>query len=324
MKAIVYYRYGPPEVLELQEVDQPESKDDEIMIKVHAAEATKADCELRKFKFPVKWFWLPLRIAVGITKPRRPILGGYFAGEVVRVGKEVEGLQVGSLVFGSAGLRMGAYGEFMCCSSSSTVVIKPSNMTFEQAAAVPLGGLNALHFMKRAQIKKGETVLINGAGGSIGLFAVQIAKHLGAEVTAVDSGIKQEMLQQIGVDHFINYELVDFTKEEKKYDVIFDMVATNSYSHCVQSLAPGGRYLLGNPRLMDMIRSVATGVLTDKEVIFAFAQEKKEELNELRQMIEDGIITSVVDKVYPMDQASAAHERVETEQRIGSVVIAIG
>ena len=205
MKAIIYTEYGPPEVLQLQEVAKPVPKDNEILIKVMAAEATKGDCELRCFNFPVKWFWLPLRLAWGAFKPRKPILGGYFAGEVESVGKEVTKLKAGDEIFGSTGLHMGAYGEYLCLTASHTLAQKPHNASFVEAAAVPLGGFNALHYMRKANIQQGEKVLIIGAGGSIGVYGVQIAKSIGAEVTAVDSGIKEEMLKQIGADHFIDY-----------------------------------------------------------------------------------------------------------------------
>ena len=190
MKAIVYKNYGSPDVLQLNEVEKPMPKSDEILIKVHAAEVTKADCELRSFIFPVKWFWLPLRIAMGLKKPKRQILGGYFAGEVVSVGKDVAKFIKGDQFFGSTQLRMGAYGEYVCLPASYTIVPKPNNMNFEEAAAVPLSGLNALHFLRKANIQNGEKILVNGAGGSIGTFGVQIAKAMGAEVTAVDSTIK--------------------------------------------------------------------------------------------------------------------------------------
>ncbi|MGB5441610.1 MAG: NAD(P)-dependent alcohol dehydrogenase [Gammaproteobacteria bacterium] len=323
MKAIVYTKYGHPDVLHVKEIDKPEPGDDELVVKIHAAEATKADCELRSFKFAVKWFWLPLRIAMGIIRPRNQVLGGYFAGEVESVGKDVSRFMKGDQVFGSAGLRMGAYGEYVCLPASYTIVSKPHNITFEEAAAVPLGGLNALHFLRKANIRNGEKVLVNGAGGSIGTFAVQIARAMGAEVTAVDSTIKEEMLRRIGADHFFDYSKEDFTKSGQSYDVIFDMVARSSYSACIKSLNPGGRYLLGNPRLSDMLRSVLASGFTDKTVICAFAGEKEEELHALKEMIEAGKIKPVVDKIYSPDQAADAHRRVETEQRLGIVVISM-
>jgi len=323
MKAIVYTKYGAPDVLQVKEIEKPNPKDNEVLIQIHAAEATKADCELRSFNFPVKWFWLPLRIMMGITKPKRQVLGGYFAGEVESVGKDVSKFRKGDQVFGSAGLRMGAYGDFVCLPASYTIVPKPHNMSFEEAAAVPLGGLNALHFLRKAKIQDGDKVLVNGAGGSIGTFGVQIAKAMGAEVTAVDSTIKEKMLRRIGADHFFDYTTEDFTKSGETYDVIFDMVARSSYSACVKSLNPKGRYLMGNPRVSDMLRSVLTSTFTDKSAIFSFAGEKEEELLALKEMIETGKIKPIVDNIYSIDQAAEAHRRVETEQRLGIVVISV-
>jgi NADPH:quinone reductase-like Zn-dependent oxidoreductase len=218
---------------------------------------------------------------------------------------------------------MGAYGEYICLPDSYTIAPKPYNMSFEEAATVPLGGLNALHFLRKANIQEGEKVLINGAGGSIGTFGVQIAKLMGAQVTAVDSAIKEEMLRGIGADHFINYAEEDFTKNSQKYDVIFDMVAKSTYSGCVSALTSQGRYLMANPRISDMLMSVLTTKLTDKIVIFAFAGEKEVELFVLKEMIEEGKIKSVVDKIFTMDQAAEAHRRVETEQRLGTIVISM-
>jgi NADPH:quinone reductase-like Zn-dependent oxidoreductase len=323
MKAIVYERYGPPEVLHVREVGTPAPGDDELLIRVHAAEATKADCELRSFRLPVKWTWLPLRIAWGLLRPRRRILGGYFAGEVEAVGKGVSKFKPGDEVFGAAQLRFGAYGEYVCLPASYTIVPKPRNLSFEEAAAVPLGGLNALHFLRMARIREGEKVLVNGAGGSIGTFGVQIAATMGAEVTAVDSAHKEAMLRRIGARHFVDYAREDFTRGDRSYDVILSTVARASYSRCVGALRPNGRYLLANPRVSDMLRSVFTSKTTDKAVVFAFAGEREEELLALRQMIEEGKIRPVVDRIYPMEQAAEAHRRVETEQRSGPVVISL-
>ncbi len=324
MKAITYSRYGPPDVLELEEIEPPVPGEDEVLIHVRAAEATKADCELRSFRFSVKWFWLPLRLAVGVTRPRRRILGDYFSGVVTAVGRRVTRLAVGDEVFGSAGFRRGAYGEYLTVPEKYPVVTKPSNMSFEDAAAVPLGGLNAIHFMRLAGIQPGERVLINGAGGSIGAHAVQIAKAFGAEVTAVDSSIKERMLRRIGADRFIDYTKEHFAARGETYDVVFDMVAGSSYGQCISSLKPRGRYLKGNPRLSDMLRSAWTTRFTDKTVRVAFARETQEALDALKQLIEEGRIVSIVDRAYPMNRAAEAHRRVETEQRAGAIVLAIG
>jgi NADPH:quinone reductase-like Zn-dependent oxidoreductase len=323
MKAIVYTKYGSPDVLQVKEVEKPTPKDDEILIKVHASEVTKTDCEMRSFNFQVKWFWLPLRLALGLTKPKKQILGGYFAGEVESVGKDVAKFMKGDQIFGATKLRLGAYGEYVSLRFNYTLVSKPNNVRFEEAAAVPLGGLNALHFLRMANIKKDEKVLVNGAGGSIGTFGVQIAKGMGAEVTAVDSTIKEEMLRRIGADHFIDYTKENFTKCGQSYDVIFSMVAKSSYSDCVNALKPKGRYLMANPRISDMLRSILTSKFTDKTAIFAFARETEEELLKLKEMVEEGKIKPVVDQIYSLEQAAEAHRRVETEKRLGTVVISM-
>ncbi|MFT7219588.1 MAG: NADPH:quinone reductase-like Zn-dependent oxidoreductase [Candidatus Azotimanducaceae bacterium] len=324
MKAITFARYGSPDVLQLDELEKPVPKNDEILICVQAAEATKGDVEMRSFKFAVKWFWIPLRIVFGLRKPKRPILGGYFSGYVKSFGKDVTQFSVGDQIYGAAALRLGAYAQYVALPASYAIAAKPANMSFAQAAAVPLGGLNALHFMRNAGILPGEKILINGAGGSIGAHGLQIAKSMGAEVTVVDSAIKEEMLRRLGADHFVDYMKEDFAKIGRSYDVIFDMVASSSYSDCIKILNSGGRYLSCNPRLSVMIRSVLTTRFTDKTARFAFADETKADLLILKEMIEEGKITSIVDRIYPMEQAVDAHIRVETEQRIGAVVIAIG
>ncbi len=197
-------------------------------------------------------------------------------------------------------------------------------MTFAEAAAVPLGGFNALHFMRRARIQAGDKVLINGAGGSIGTHAVQIAKSMGARVTVVDSTHKEHMLRRMGADHFIDYTKENFAAMGRTYDVIFDMVAGSSYADCIKILNPKGRYMSGNPRLSVMLRCVFTNLFSNMTATFAFAKESKKELCALKELIEDGRIKSIVDRVYPMEKAPDAHRRVETEQRLGAVVIAIG
>jgi NADPH:quinone reductase-like Zn-dependent oxidoreductase len=262
-----------------------------------------------------------MRLVLGVAKPKRPILGGYFSGAVVAAGMGVSNFKQGDPVFGTAGLRLGAHGEYVCLPASTTIVPKPHNIGFEAAAAAPLGGLNALHFLRRANIQKGETVLVNGAGGSIGIFGVQIAKAMGAEVTAVDGPHKEALLRSIGADHYIDYTTEDFTKRGQTYDVIFSMVASRSFSDCLGALTPKGRYLMANPKVSDMLRSAVTPIITLKKAVVAFAGEKKEELIALKEMIEKGTIKPVVDTVYSFEQAAEAHRRVETEQRLGAVII---
>ena len=322
MKAITYSSYGPPSVLQQNEVPTPVPGPDEVLIRVRAVEATKSDCEMRSLRFPVKWLELPMRLVLGVTKPRRAVLGIYFAGEIAAVGGAVNNFAPGDQVFGSTGLRLGAYAEYMTLPAREAIAPKPSNMSFVEAAAVPLGGLNALHFMRLAAIRPGESVLVNGAGGSIGAHAVQIAKAMGAEVTAVDAPHKRDLVR-LGADHFIDYTREDFSALGKTWDVIFDMVTTSSYGACIKALRPGGRYLSGNPRPEIMVRSVATNALTDKTVSFAFADESRAGLTALREMIERGEIKSIVDTVYPLSAAATAHERVEREQRIGAIVLSM-
>jgi len=324
MKAVIYDRYGPPEVLHVAEVEKPMPADDEVLIRVMAAEATKGDCEMRKCEFAVSWLSLPMRLVLGIRKPKRRVLGGYFSGVIESVGKEVEEFKPGDELFGSARLRLGGYGEYVALPESYTIVPKPSNISFEEASSVPLGGLNALHFLRLGNIRPGEKVLINGAGGSIGIFGVQIAKSMGAKVTAVDKTEKLELLRSIGADHVIDYTQEDFTRNGNKYDVIMSTVAGASYPDMIASLNPGGRYLIANPKFMDMLRAPLTSMFSDKKAIFAFAQEKPEELLALKEMIETGKIKAVVDQILPMDQAPEAHRLVESEQRLGAIVIKIG
>ena len=324
MKAIAYARYGPPEVLHLADVSTPVPKPDEILIRVRAAEATKADCEMRSFRFSVRWFWLPLRVALGIRRPRRQILGAYFAGEVARVGQDVADFTVGDQVFGTSGLGLGAYGEFVAVPARATIVDKPRNMSFTDAAAVPMGGLNALHFMRLARIRPGDHVLILAAAGSIGAHAVQIAKAMGAEVTGVDHGTKAEFLRRVGADHVVDYRTQDALAVAGRYDVVFDMVPGTSLNAAIRARRPGGRYLKGNPRLSILLRAAFVRRFTSKTATCAFARETKDELRALTAMIEAGAIASIVDRVLPMHDAAEAHRLVESEARRGAIVLAIG
>lgn len=321
MKAVVFKKYGGPEVLHVAELAKPTPKDNQLLVKIRAAEVTKADCELRSFDFQVKWFVLPLRLVLGVFRPRKNILGGYFAGVVEAVGSDVTKFKVGDAIFGSGGMGFGAHAEYLTVAEGNTLALMPDNISFEQAAAVPLGGLNALHFMRMANIQSGETVLINGAGGSIGMLALMIAKDMGAVVSVVDADHKEAMLRDIGVERFFDYTSEDFTASGQKYDVIFDMVPGSSFSGCINMLNPNGRYIIGNPKLSDMIRCVITTKTTDKTARFAFAKETVEELETLAMMLTEGRINPVVDKVFPMESAPEAHHLVETEQRIGAIVL---
>ena len=322
MKAITYHEYGSPDVLKLEDIPKPTPSDDQVLVKVHAATVGTWDCECRSFTFPL-WFWLPLRLAMGIRRPRWPVLGQELAGEIEAVGKNVKRFQKGDQVFASTGLGFGAHAEFKCLPSTGAIAIKPVNMSYEEAAGIPTGGDNALHFLRKADIQNGESVLINGAGGNIGVVGVQLAKHFGAEVTAVDSTEKLDMLRTIGADHVIDYTKEDFTATGKTYDVILDVVPMSSFSRCLRSIKPGGRYLLAVPSLLSMLRALWTSKTSSKKVMFAFAGSKQEDLVALKELVESGKIRGVIDKRYPLGRAAEAHAYVDTGRRRGTVVLTI-
>jgi len=321
MKAIVYTKYGAPDVLQFKEVAKPTPKNNEVLIRTYAATVVAGDCELRSFKFPI-WFWLPFRIYMGLIRPTRaPILGQELAGEIEDVGKDVNLFKKGDQIFAATGVVFGAYAEYTCLPSTCGMAIKPANMTYEQAAAVPTGGLNALHYLRRANIQPGEKVLINGACGNIGSFAVQLAKYFGAEVTGVDSTEKLDMLRSMGADHVIDYTQEDYTKSGKTYDIILDVIANSSFSRSIKSLKQNGRYLLVNPRVLSMIRGLWTSMTSSKQVIFEFSNYKTEDLVFLKELIEAGMIKSIIDKRYPLEQTAEAHRYVDQGCNKGNVVI---
>lgn len=321
VKAIVFYEYGGPEVLHLKEVEKPTPKDKEVLIKTHAALASTGDCEIRTLDFPT-WLWLPIRIMFGFRKPKRPIPGFYLSGEIEAVGKNVIRYKKGDQVFGSSDLRMGAYAEYICLPEDGTIAIKPSNMTYVEAAAVSLG-LDALHFLGKAKVRPGQKVLVNGAGGGIGTIAVQYAKHLGAEVTAVDSTPKLDMLRTIGADHVIDYTRQDFTNGRETYDVIFNLIHHSSMSRAMALLAKDGRYILANPKLNQFIRGFWHTKTSGRKVISVFADPISDDLDFMRELIESGSIKAVIDRCYPLEQAAEAHAYVDKGQKKGNVVLNI-
>ena len=322
MKAIVCTKYGPPDVLRLKEVEKPTPKDNEILVKVYAATVTAGDCEMRSLKFPL-WLQLLMRIGFGFRGPRKKIIGQELAGEIESVGKDVKLFKKGDQVFGSTGFGFGAYAEYVCLPEEGVLAVKPTNMTYEEAAAVPTGGLNALHFLRKGNIQSGQKVLINGAGGSIGTFGIQLAKSFGAEVTGVDSTRKLDMLRSIGADQVIDYTEEDFTKSGKTYDIIFDIVGKSSFSGCIGSLKKEGIYLLGNPALSKMVRGRWLSMTSSKKVISAMASYRIEDLIFLKKLIEAGKIKSVIDKRYPLEQTAEAHRYVDKGHKKGNVVITV-
>ena len=264
-----------------------------------------------------------MRIWVGLRKPsRKPIPGTELAGEIVSVGKDVTLLKEGDQVFGSSGLNFGANAEYICLPEGA-VAAKPSNMTYEEAAAVPFGGRDALHFLRKGNVRSGQKILINGAGGSIGTFAVQLAKVLGAGVTAVDSGEKLEMLRSIGADQVIDYTVEDFTENSEIYDVIFDVIGKVSLSHSKRSLKENGTYLLANPGMGQLLRGLWIRMTTSTKVVTQAANATTDELVFLRELIEAGKIETVIDRTYSLEQIADAHRYVETGQKQGNVVITV-
>lgn len=322
MKAIVCTKYGPPDVLKMEEVEKPTPKDNEVLVRTHAATVTAGDCEIRGFKMP-NWLWIPARIGFGLRGPRKKILGQELAGVIEATGKDVKRFRKGDEVFASTGLSMGAYAEYVCLSEESIIAKKPVNMTFEEAATVPMGGLIALSYLKKGNIQNGDKVLINGASGSIGTIAVQFAKYLGAEVTGVCSTGNLDMVRSIGADHVIDYTKEDFTRNGEIYDVIFDVVGKSPYSGSLKALKENGRYLLGNPGLLQMVRGRWTQITSSKKVISGAAGEKTINLIFLKELIEAGKIKAVIDRCYPLEQTAEAHKYVEKGHKRGNVTITV-
>jgi len=323
MKTVVYTKYGSPEVLTLKDTAIPVPKDDEVLINVHATTVLASDCELRRFDFPL-WFWLPLRLYMGIIKPTRVnVLGQEFAGEVTSVGKKVTRFAIGDQVFAQADLMYGAYAEYICLPDTSAMVTKPKNMSYEEAACVPTGGLNALHYVRKAKIQRGDKVLVIGASGNIGSFAVQLAKYYGAEVTGVESGDKLDMLRLLGVDKVIDYKKESFSNSGETYDVIIDVVCSALYADILKSLNENGRYMLVNPRLLSMARGLWTSATSRKKVMFEFSKYKSDDLIFLRKLIEEEKLKSVIDRSYPLEEIVEAHRYVETGNRKGNIAITL-
>jgi 2-desacetyl-2-hydroxyethyl bacteriochlorophyllide A dehydrogenase len=322
MKAIVFTKYGSPDGLHLREVEKPTPKDNEVLIRIYATTVTAGDCEIRSFKIPIL-IWIPLRIYMGLIRPRNTILGQELAGEVEAIGKDVKLYRKGDPVFAAAGFGFGAYAEYICLPENGALAIKPINMTYEEAAAVPVAGLEALHFLRQGNIQAGQKVLINGAGGSIGTFAIQLARYFGAEVTGVDSTRKLDLLRSIGADHVIDYTQADFSKSGETYDVIFDVPGKSSFSGSLKSLEQNGRYLLGSAGLSQMVRGRWASMTSSQKVIVGAASQNTEDLNFLKQLIEGGKLKSVIDRRFPLEQIAEAHRYVDTGQKKGNVVIIV-
>jgi NADPH:quinone reductase-like Zn-dependent oxidoreductase len=296
-----------------------------VLIRVHATTVTAGDSEMRRLRVP-PLLWLPLRIFMGFTRPRNKILGQEFAGEIEGVGKDATRFRCGDQVFGTTGFRLGAYAEFLCLpeiSRDGAIALKPAHATFEEAASVPTGGLEAFHLLRRAHVQPGQTILINGAGGSIGTFAVQLAKYYGAAVTAVDSTAKLDMLRAIGAEKVIDYTREDFSGDGKTYDLVFDVPGKTAFSALMRVLTPRGACLLANPRLSDRVRAFRASRAGGRSMIYGASGNRTEELGQLRDLIEVGKIKPVIDRTYSFQQIREAHSYVDTGEKKGNVVITI-
>jgi NADPH:quinone reductase-like Zn-dependent oxidoreductase len=322
MKAMVWTRYGPPEVLQPREVERPMPKENEVLVKVRATTVMVGDCELRGLHFsPV--FALPLRLLIGVRRPTRvTILGQELAGEVISVGGAVKRLQVRQAVLGATMLRLSTYAEYACV-PESYLVVKPEAITFEQAATLPTGGIYALHLVRSAGLQLGQEVLLIGAGGTIGTYAVQIAKAYGARVSAVDRGDKLERLEALGADRVIDYTQGNYLGKGEAYQAIIDVVGKSRFNACLKALVPGGRYVLGNPRMLDRLRAPWTR-RGGKRVISSTAAHTAEGYAALLELFAAGKLTAEIDRTYPLEQLVEAHRYVESGQKTGSVVITVG
>jgi NADPH:quinone reductase-like Zn-dependent oxidoreductase len=328
MKAVIWTKYGSPDGLQLREIAQPVPREDEMLIRVHAAAASTPDTEFRRLKLPLP-FALPLRAYLGLRRPTRiTILGNEFAGEVVSAGPAVSRFKPGDQLFGYTGLGMGTYAEYLClrekpAALASVLAEKPANMTYEQAAVVPFGGLEALNALRKADVQPGQSVLVNGAGGGIGTCAVQLARYYGARVTGVDSTGKLEMLRELGAEQVIDYTQEDFTKRGQTYDVIFDTVGKASFSGCIRSLKENGTYLNANPGLFSGVRRRWATRSGGKRIFLWTASYTTDNLLALKALIETGAIQAVIDRRYPLEQAAEAHRYVDSGQKKGNVVLTL-
>ena len=326
MKAVVCDKYGPPEVLMLKEVDKPVPRDNEVLVKVHATTVNAADCNVRGLVYIPTGLGFLAKLMLGFKKPKISILGSVLAGEIKAVGKDVKSFKPGDQVFGT-GAEMGAYAEYACRPEEGALAIKPGNITYEQAATVPYGALTALYFLRdKGRIKSGQKVLVKGASGGVGAFAVQLAKYFGAEVTGVCSTANLEFVRSLGADKVIDYTKEDFTQNGEKWDIIFDIVVgKTSFSRYKNSLNPRGYYLAVAGGLKDMIQMILTSMTGGRKVIFGggAACEKKENLVFLKELIEEGKLKAIVDKSYPLEQIADAHRYVEAGHKKGNIAVRV-
>jgi len=330
MKAIVYTEYGPPDVLQLKEVEKPIPKEDEVLIRIYATSVNYGDIVARnfgnippgKFFMPLP-FWLVGKISFGIRKPKNTILGNELAGEIESVGKGVKSFKPGDQVFGYPSQNMRAYAEYRCMPEDGCVGIKPANMTYEEAAVVPYGALMAFELQRKVNIQSGQKVLINGASGGIGSGVVQLAKYYGAEVTGVCGTPRLEFVKSLGADKVIDYTKEDFTQSGETYDLILDVLGKSSFSRCKSSLKQNGRYVLTSFKMRDLIDMIWTSAIGSKKVICAVLVAKPEDLISIKELIEAGAMKAVIDKSFPLEQTAEAHQYLEEGHARGKVVITV-
>ena len=331
MKAIVCTKYGPPEVLQLKEVEKPTPKDNEILIRINATTVNYGDIVARNFKdiSPKKFnmpflFWILAKISFGISKPNITILGSEFAGEIESTGKAVKTYKQGDQVFGYLGQSMGAYAEYLSMPENGCVAIKPANMTYEEAAVVPYGAIMALNLLRKVNIQPGQRVLVNGASGGLGSAAVQLARDFGAEVTGVCGTPRLEFVKSLGADKVIDYTKEDFTQSGETYDLIFDVLGKSSFSRCKRSLKPNGRYLLASFKMKQLFQMLWTSMIGSQKVICAIAPGSTADLLSVKELIETGKIKAIIDRRYRLEQTAEAHRYVEEGHKKGNVVIMMG
>ena len=322
MKAIVYERYGPPEVLELMEVAKPTPKHNEVLIKTYATTVTSADWRVRSLEVPLG-FRLIVRLVFGISKPKQPILGSELAGVIESIGKDVARFRVGDQVFAFSDASMGCHAEYKCMSQDGAVVLKPPSLSYDEAAALSFGGTTALDFLRRGKLHGGEKVLVNGASGGVGTAAVQLAKYFGADVTGVCSTANMELVRSLGARHVIDYTKEDFTQNGETYDVIMDTVGTAPFSRSKDSLKAGGRLLMVLAGLPDMLRIPWVSVTSSKKVIAGPVAVRAEDLRFLAGLAEAGEFRPVIDRRYPFEQIAQAHSYVDTGRKKGNVIITL-
>lgn len=323
MRAILCAQYGTADVLQLVDLQKPVPGNNDILIRTHASTVTYGDCEIRTLTLPA-WTRFPLRLIMGYSKPRPYIPAMEVAGVVEAVGKHVTKYKPGDEVFGSTGMAMGGNAEYTCKSAKMAFGLKPAHVPFEDVVTIPVGGINALFFLRKAHVAAGQKVLVIGAGGSIGTWAVLLAKHLyGGEVTAVDHTLKLDMLRSIGADRVIDYTKEDFDADGTKYDVIFDTVYKSSFSRCANALTDKGCYLMANTDPWRMLKGCWLEWTTNKKVMFELAYETEQDLNFLASLIAEGKIKPVIDRSYPLEETADAHRYVEQGLKKGSVIIRV-